>query len=70
VSSALVTSHGTRKHCNVLTSNFFFEVAKLKDVDDDVEVRDNVTARPGMISEINTTNCVDPSMTPKDAGGM
>ncbi|KAM0831218.1 hypothetical protein ACQ4PT_065708 [Festuca glaucescens] len=44
-------------------------VAKLKDVVDDIEVHYNVTARPGMISEINTTNCVDPSMTPKDAGG-
>ncbi|KAM0831216.1 hypothetical protein ACQ4PT_065708 [Festuca glaucescens] len=44
-------------------------MAKLKDVVDDIEVHYNVTARPGMISEINTTNCVDPSMTPKDAGG-
>ncbi|KAM0831219.1 hypothetical protein ACQ4PT_065708 [Festuca glaucescens] len=52
-----------------LAQIIFFEVAKLKDVVDDIEVHYNVTARPGMISEINTTNCVDPSMTPKDAGG-
>ncbi|KAM0931573.1 hypothetical protein ACQ4PT_000251 [Festuca glaucescens] len=57
-----------KKHCNVLTSKTF-EVAKLKDVFDDVELRYNVTAGHGMFSEINTANCVDPSTAPKDAGG-
>ncbi|KAM0931572.1 hypothetical protein ACQ4PT_000251 [Festuca glaucescens] len=45
------------------------DLAKLKDVFDDVELRYNVTAGHGMFSEINTANCVDPSTAPKDAGG-
>jgi hypothetical protein len=52
-----------REHCNVLTTKF--AVAGHKN-----GAYDDVTAGPGIMSEINTGNSVDPMMPPNNAGGM
>jgi hypothetical protein len=45
-------------------------VANLKNGAYDAELGSTVTAGRGMVSEINTGICVDPTMPLKDAGGM
>ncbi|CAM0948153.1 unnamed protein product [Alopecurus aequalis] len=45
------------------------DLSKPKNGDDNVELPYNVTDGCGMLSETNSVNSVDPTMTPKDIGG-